>query len=268
MKIRVVTCPIRTVKLSPGMKRGILIVISLAASLQILAQSAPGGRVIYTRTTTYHFTSTGNAEWDAFAKTLPDEGKFEKQLLFTPEHSLYDEGIASQENLPIEHQKALFFVNYGKDPKPILKRLFIDFHKEESFALKEFMTRDFRVKDSLERLAWKLQPERRKIGDYVCMKATAELEGDAVTAWFTPEIPVPAGPAEYYGLPGLVLAVERLDETIFLATTVDLSPPDPELLVPPSGGRLCTPEEFEQIVKEKVEEYRQNSEEKSEYYYK
>ena len=250
------------------MKTKFLIVISLVLSLQIPAQSPTGGRVTYTRTTTYHFANTGNAEWDAYAKSLPREGKFEKQLLFTTDRSLYDEGIVSQENLPIEHQKALFFVNYGKDPKATLKQFYIDFSKEESCALREFMTRDFRVKDSLERPAWKLQHERRKIGDYVCMKATTELEGDMVTAWFTPEIPVPAGPAGFYGLPGLVLAVERQDETIFLATSVDLSPPDPDLLVRPEGGKPCTPEEFERIVAEKVEEYRQNSEEKSEYYYK
>ena len=102
----------------------------------------------------------------------------------------------------------------------------------------------------------------------MCMKATAELEGDVVTAWFTPEIPVPAGPAEYHGLPGLILAVERLDETIFLATMVDLSPPDPELLVPPGEGKLYTSEEFERIVAEKVEEYRQSGKEDSESYYK
>jgi len=246
----------------------ILISVLLTASLKVMAQSPPGGKVIYTRTTTYEFASTGNAEWDAYAKTLPAEGKFQKQLLFNAESSLYDEGIASKDAQPIEHQKAMFFVNYGKAPKPSLKQLYIDFTREEGIALMEFMTRDFRVKDSLEGLAWKLQAERRKIGDYVCMKATATLEGDEVTAWFTPEIPIPAGPAEYYGLPGLVLAVERLDETIFLATSVDLSPPDPALLVPPGGGKLYTPEEFEQIVLEKVEEYKQNGAEKADYYRK
>ena len=250
------------------MRSRILIVISLAASLQILAQSSTGGKVIYTRTTTYHYALTGNAEWDAYAKSLPSEGKFEKQLLFTKNSSLYDEGIVSQDALPVEHQKALFFVNFGKDPLPTLKKLYMDFSKEEVYTLMEFMTRDFRVKKPLKRPPWKLHPERKKIGDYVCMKATAELEGEKVTAWFTPEIPVPAGPAEYYGLPGLVLAVERLDETIFLATTVELSPPDPDLLVPPGEGKQYTPEEFDQIVAEKVEEYRQNGAEKSEYYYK
>jgi len=250
------------------MKTKILIFILLSASLGVLSQTTPGGSVIYTRTTTYNFQSTGNAEWDAYAKTLPGEGKFEKQLIFTSESSLYIEALVPKEALPNEHQKALFFVSFGKAPKPTLKQLFIDFEKKESCALMEFMTREFRVEDSLEKRAWKLQAERKKIGEYVCMKATANLDGDEITAWFTPEIPVPAGPADYYGLPGLVLAVERLDETIFLATSVDLNAPDPELLVPPDAGKLTSPEDFERIVAEKVEEYKQNGPSKANYYQK
>lgn len=250
------------------MKTRILIVILLSASLKVLSQASLGGSVIYTRTTTYNYQSTGNDEWDAYARTLPDEGKFEKQLIFTSENSLYNAALTSKEALPPEHQKALFFVNYGLAPKPTLKQLYIDFEKEERCAVLEFMTREFRVENSLENRGWKLQAERKKVGEYVCMKATANLDGDKITAWFTPEIPVPAGPSEYYGLPGLVLAVERLDETIFLATSVDLSAPDPEMLVPPDAGRLTSPEDFEQIVKEKMEEYKQNGPSKSNYYQK
>lgn len=250
------------------MNTKILVFILLSASLKVQSQTSLGGSVIYTRTTTYDFQSTGNAEWDAYAKTLPGEGKFQKQLLFTSESSLYNEALISEGALPVEHQKALYFVNFGKDPKPTLKQMYIDFEKEESCVLLEFMTREFRVEDSLKNRAWKLQSERKKIGEYVCMKATAILEGDEITAWFTPEIPVPAGPADYYGLPGLVLAVERLDETIFLATSVDLNAPDPEVLVPPDAGKRTSPEDFEKIVAKKVEEYRQNEPSKSNYYQK
>jgi len=247
------------------MNTKILVFVLLSASLEVHSQASLGGSVVYTRTTTYDFQSTGNAEWDAYAKTLPGQGKFQKQLLFSSESSLYNEALVSEESLANEHQKALFFVNFGKDPKPTLKQLFIDFEKEESCVLLEFMTREFRIEDSLENRAWKLQSERKKIGEYICMKATALLDGDEITAWFTPEIPVPAGPAGYYGLPGLVLAVERLDETIFLATSVDLNAPDPELLVPPDGGTPTSPEDFERIVAEKVEEYKQNAPVKSNY---
>jgi GLPGLI family protein len=146
--------------------------------------------VVYERTTTYSFEPTGIDEWDAYSKTLPTEGKFEKVLYFTAEASLY-----------------------------------IDFQKESKAALREYMTREFLVDSPLENRGWKLNPTRRKIGEYVCMKATMNLEGDTVTAWFAPEIAVPAGPAEYYVLPGVVLAVERLGETVLLAASIDLTPP-------------------------------------------
>jgi GLPGLI family protein len=250
------------------MKHFFSALLLLAGILTMTAQSLPGGTVIYTRTISYDFQSTGNPEWDAYARTLPSEGKFEKQLLFTSEASLYSESLFSEEALSTADQKAAFFVNYGKAPSPSLKQLYIHFQKEERCALLEFMTRDFRVKQDLEKKKWKLIPERKKIGDYVCMKATVVHEGDEVTAWFTPEIPVPAGPAEYHGLPGLVLAVDRLNETIFLASSVDLSPHDPDLLVEPGAGRLTTWEEFDRIVAAKVEEFKQNGMEKNEYYRK
>ncbi len=243
-------------------------ILLVSGIVSAAAQEVLGGTIIYTRTTTYNFNATGNAEWDAYAKTLPSEGKFEKHLLFTPEASLYNEAVVAEDALSVAHQKALFFVNYGKAPKPTLKQLYVDFKNENRCAMLEFMTREFRVESPLENKGWKLQPERKKIGDYVCMKATGGLEGDMVTAWFTPEIPVPAGPAEYYGLPGLVLAVERLGETIFLATSVELSPPGPEELVKPDTGKKISLEAFDRIVDEKVEEYKQNGPAKSNYYHK
>lgn len=250
------------------MKHIFAVVLLLAGCLYLTAQTILGGTVIYTRIITYDFQSTGNPEWDAYARTLPSEGKFEKQLLFTSEASLYSESLFLEDALPVTHQKAAFFVNYGKAPSPALKQLYIHFQKEERSALLEFMTRDFRVKAPLEKKNWKLIPERKKIGGYVCMKATTMYEGDQVVAWFTPEIPVPAGPAEYFGLPGLVLAVERLDETIFLASSVDLSPPDPDQLVEPESGRLTSAKDFDQIVAEKVEEFKQNGMGKNDYYRK
>jgi len=229
------------------------------------AQSILGGRVVYTRTTTYTFDPTGKDEWDAYAKTLPTEGKFEKVLYFTSEASLYDESTLEKEAVSIPQQKAMFFATYGKPPRPLLKSLYIDFMEESLTALQEFMTREFLVESPLESKGWKLDPTRKKVGGYICMKATMNLEGDTVTAWFAPEIPVPAGPSGYYGLPGVVLAVERLGETIFLATSVDLTPPPAELLVKPERGKKISPEDFDRIVEEKVEEFEKNGPDKSYY---
>ena len=250
------------------MKQTLLAILLLAGTIYASAQAPVGGTLVYTRTTTYNFEPTGIAEWDAYAKTLPTEGKFEKVLYFTADASLYDESTLEKEAASIPQQKTEYFASYGKAPRPALKSLYIDFQEETKVSLQEFMTREFRVESPLENKGWKLDPTRKKIGKYVCMKATMMLEGDTVTAWFAPEIPVPAGPAEYYGLPGVVLAVERLGETVLLATSIDLTPPPTELLVRPEAGKKTSPEAFEQIVEEKVEEFKKNGSTESDYYRK
>ncbi len=223
------------------MKQIFLTILLLAGTLNIAAQASLSGTVKYTRTTTYTFDPTGNDEWDAYARSLPTEGKFEKTLYFTSDASLYDESTLEKEEVSIPQQKAMFFATYGKPPKPSLKSLYIDFQEENKTALQEFMTREFLVESPLENRAWKLDASRKKIGEYVCMKATMNMEGDTVTAWFAPELPVPTGPAEYYGLPGIVLAVERLGETVLLATSIDLTPPSGRALVKPDAGKKTTP---------------------------
>ena len=250
------------------MRHTLLTLLLLAGTLLAATQVPLGGTVVYTRTTTYTLNPTGNPEWDAYAKGLPTKGKFEKTLFFTSDASLYDEAALEKEEVSIPQQKAMFFATYGKPPKPSLKSLYINFQEESKTTLQEFMTREFLVESKLENKGWKLDPTRKKIGEYVCMKATMNLEGDTVTAWFAPEIPVSAGPAEYYGLPGIVLAVERFGETILLATSVDLTPPPAELLVKPDAGKKTSPEEFDRIVEEKVAEFKKNGQSKSEYYYK
>jgi GLPGLI family protein len=250
------------------MKHTHLAILLLAGTLNAAAQEPIEGTVVYTRTLSYNFEPTGIDEWDAYAKTLPTEGKFEKVLYFTAEASLYDVSSLEKEATSGLQEKAEFFASYGKPPKPALKSLYIDFQEESKVSLQEFMTREFRVESPLDKKGWKLDPTRKKIGEYICMKATMNLEGDTVTAWFAPEIPVPAGPAEYYGLPGVVLAVERLGETVLMATTIDLSPPPADLLVKPESGKKTSPEAFEQIVDEKVEEFEKNGSAKSDYYRK
>lgn len=244
----------------------ILTLLLLPGALYLAAQESLGGTVTYTRTTTYSFEPTGNAEWDAYAKSLPTEGKFEKVLYFTAHESLYDESTMEKEATSIPQQKAMFFASYGKSPRPALKSLYIDFEEGTMAALQEFMTREFLVESPMQVKEWKLDPSRKKIGEYTCMKATMMMEGDMVTAWFTPEVPVSAGPAQYYGLPGIVLAVERLGETIFLASSIDLTPPTSEILVKPERGKKTSPGAFERIVEEKVEEFKKNGQ--SEYYEK
>lgn len=78
-----------------------------------------------------------------------------------------------------------------------------------------------------------------------------------VTAWFTPQIPIQNGPGEYAGLPGLILEL-NVDRTTILCSKIVLSTQGNETIEAPNKGTEVTREAYNQIVKEKTEEMREN----------
>ena len=77
-----------------------------------------------------------------------------------------------------------------------------------------------------------------------------------VTAWYTPQIPVSAGPAEYHGLPGLILEVQA-DRTVMLCTKIVMNPQEKENIEKPEKGDVVTREEYNKIMKDKIQEMRE-----------
>ncbi len=166
--------------------------------------------------------------------------------------------------------------------------------KEKTYTIdKEFMGKEFLIKDSLPNLKWKMEGETRVIGGYNCFKATAirpvsttdfrnlrpkkeeattAKPADAtkktnfmdgmevpkevvVTAWYTPEIPVNQGPEGYWGLPGLILEVND-GKTVILCSKIVLNPKEKAVIKPSTKGKVVTQKEFDEIVVKKMEEFR------------
>ncbi len=100
--------------------------------------------------------------------------------------------------------------------------------------------------------SWKIQKETALIAGMECRRATRILErtGEETEAWFAPEIPVPDGPGNYYGLPGLILKVESSNNTIY-ATRVSYPK---ELNIPKPKGELIAREELVKIQAKAREE--------------
>ena len=166
--------------------------------------------------------------------------------------------------------------------------------KEKSYTVdKEFMGKEFLVKDSLPNLKWKMEGETRMIGGYNCFKATAVRPASktdfrnlrprredaaatkpadtdkktslldaldmpketVITAWYTPEIPVNQGPRNYWGLPGLILEVND-GKTVILCSKVVLNPKVKTEIKAPTKGKVTTQKEFDETVVKKREEFR------------
>ena len=78
-----------------------------------------------------------------------------------------------------------------------------------------------------------------------------------VTAWFTPQIPVKNGPGEYAGLPGLILEM-NVDRTTILCSKIVLNPKEADKIEAPDVGKEVSREEYNKIIKEKMDEMREN----------
>ena len=227
------------------------------------AQDMTGGTVKYQQITKYNFdTVFGNMdnprvkEWLA---TLPKEGKKVKVLYFTEERALYAEDPEDNEALPRNLQGALARISFMQPPRAELLSVYYDFGENEKTEQVDFMTRNFTIESAIEPKAWKLTNKQIKVLDYICLGAELKQGEDTIAAWFVPQIPIAAGPAEFFGLPGLILVVEVNGETAYMATSIDLNPPREGALSKPEEGKKVTVEEFDQIVEEKVKEFKETA---------
>ncbi len=160
-----------------------------------------------------------------------------------------------------------------------------DLASKKSLQSTEFMGKKFLISNDPDKIKWVMEKEQKMIGNYLCFKATAkvpkpktmtsvwrktenqndsikdstidESEGEhlTITAWYTPQIPVNHGPAQYGGLPGLILELTN-DNTVMLCTKVVMNPEKRIQISEPKKGEFVSRTEFENIVEVKTKEMR------------
>jgi GLPGLI family protein len=139
---------------------------------------------------------------------------------------------------------------------------------------REIYGKKFLITDSIQEKLWKVLAETKMIGEYVCTKAVIPKtykrrkvnedgsfsfvdEEKFLVAWFTLQIPVSFGPADYSGLPGLILEVED-GRNNFMCTKIVMNPKTKIEIEVPSKGKVVSQREFDAIQKKKFEESRNN----------
>jgi hypothetical protein len=122
---------------------------------------------------------------------------------------------------------------------------------------RSFMGRTFLIQGERTPISWRLTGEQSEFAGHMVMRAMATVDGAEVEAWFTPQIPVPGGPAGYGGLPGMILSLS-IDNgrVVYSATGVRMVPVDAGAIRPPTQGEALSAEEYEELVAERLEELR------------
>jgi GLPGLI family protein len=120
----------------------------------------------------------------------------------------------------------------GRNQEYVLQR---DFAKNTKIDLMEMLGKTYIVEDSLPTIKWRIQNEIKDIAGHVCMKAITEdtIKKQKITAWFSQDILVQAGPEHYLGLPGLILELNINDgDVVIEAVKVELKKLTTELDAP------------------------------------
>ena len=235
----------------------IICVLAMLTAMHAPAQDALAGTVTYQAIKRYDFQNLFAPWADDYrdwVDSIPTESQGTVKLSFTAEKALYD-SRADGQVLPKPLRDAQAKAVSMQAPKAVLQKLYFDLKENELIRQVEFMGRLFLVSDDIETRPWKLTNKTTKILDYTCMSAEIIQDGKTVVAYFTSEIPFPIGPDDYFGLPGLVLAVEVDGATAFLATSIDLAVPDTSEIAKPGDGKPVSQDKFNMIVQNKVKEY-------------
>lgn len=116
----------------------------------------------------------------------------------------------------------------------------------------------FLIKNELP--AWNLKNESRVIDGLLCKKAELinPKYNDRITVWYAPELPIPYGPLNYFGLPGLIIVLKSKVVT-FVATDIRLNKVEfTDLLKKPTKGKSINKEDFLKLVRSSSSYYDNN----------
>lgn len=238
------------------------------------------GRVVYERTVQIPVRFFANADPN-IASQLPKSRTDQYELLFSNNHSLWEflpdaSNESSDPNTFASGGMVLRFAGGGAGGDVA----YYDFDNGISVSKRDIVDKSYIVSDSISKFDWKLTDETKTILNHTVRKAITQrvqtrnrmtMENGVmkteqvpdttnVIAWFTTDIPVPAGPGTYQGqLPGLILELdENKGQIVFKA--IEVSPKvTVSKIKEPKDGKKMTAAEFAKEREKVLEEMRKNA---------
>ncbi|MXV37876.1 GLPGLI family protein [Flavobacteriaceae bacterium Ap0902] len=125
---------------------------------------------------------------------------------------------------------------------------------KEVLELRKSFNENYIIKDTLEDFDWKITREKDQILGYEVRKAMHTDSMRTITAWYAPKIAMKTGPADYWGLPGLILKVDvalnNEENTRFYFQAQELKVDSEAKIEKPTGGKVISEKEYMAIMQE------------------
>jgi len=236
-------------------------------ALPIIATAQREGKIVYQQTIQ---TKMDDSRFEERMKQMTEEqraqfkkrmqswGKSKTVLMFTPEESLYRNFSAEKDAVGEAEWQEPQGRGHWRKMRP-QTQVYKSLVKQSLVEQEEFFDKKFLITGEKETPQWKMMGVREEVAGYACQKAVwQQNDSTTITAWFSPQIPVPTGPGKLGALPGLILKVDKNEgELTIVAEKVDLRPLEAGEIVIPEKGKEVTREEFSEIVRKKRQEMRE-----------
>ena len=212
------------------------------------------GQIVYESKVNMHRNLPENRQ--QFKDRIPEFRTSQHILEFTSDASyFYRKKVESSENDDFRSSRRRRWMRRMGQNDDV--KLYTDLTVMESLESREFLGKKFLINGKPNDFKWKFTGESKQVGSYLCQKAVHKDSTEHVEVWFTPMIPVAAGPANYTGLPGLILHVDiNSGERVITALEVNPIEIDPTSMEKPSEGESITREDYRVMVRDKMEEMR------------
>lgn len=241
------------------MKRIVLLTLLLGVVSNVFCQNT--GRITYRITTDLSSFETKFKKYDDIVSRMKARMKMKDSLNlfldFNNEKSIFY--VDDKTNLGFSNEKGYSslistFKIFYRDDKNKIKLTAINTDGK------------FLVQKSIGVNTWKITKEKKKIGEYSCIKATKEVKEmhpmkgmitKEITAWFCPKIPIRLGPNNYGGLPGLIMELKDGKLTYYVKK-INLKPNFDIVIYKPKGKVITEEAYFKKvptITKDNIKEY-------------
>lgn len=227
--------------------KNLSLLFALLISLMAIGQSQ-SGIIKYKQTTYFDFENMPGNVGRQMPVDMPKSVDAFMQLSFNATESLYEKDADYKEEVnPNDNTPRMFKRMRERSNKTIYKNSINGTSLEQI----SFFGKDFLVSDSIVPLKWKVSAgEQKVILGYTCMKATFKDSTNNLVVFFTPQMPVGAGPDSYSHLPGVILEVQSAQVHI-IATEVK---PNAVSINKPTKGTAMSKAEFTKVRDEKIKE--------------